>query len=352
MANVVRDPRQHPDAILPDLAKPDPLVKFSKDDIALVYGSIWKQRFFKKVGDDYFVLPAQWDIAHNKWLPYFVSDKEDWWSVLYPPDNMKRPTGPLCDGCHSVNYNIRTKTVTEWNVGCERCHGPGSEHIEHPSRTNIVNPARLDNVQANDTCIQCHVQGRPLHNPVAGQYYDWPVGFDMGSKLASFWKLEGHILGKTGFYYFADGTAHKNRMQGNDFVQSVMYEHGVKCFSCHDAHGTGNGAELIKPGSLMCLECHGPGSPNGPYVRTIEDHTHHPAGSPGSSCVACHMPKIETEGPPGVFVHAHTFRFVTPAMTERYGIPNPCTACHQDKSTGWATDALNHWSERSPWRMQ
>src|ERR1700733_9247393 len=36
MANVVRDPREHPDAILPDLSKPDPLVKFTKDDMGLV----------------------------------------------------------------------------------------------------------------------------------------------------------------------------------------------------------------------------------------------------------------------------------------------------------------------------
>ena len=27
--------------------------------------------------------------------------------------------------------------------------------------------------------------------------------------------------------HFADGTAHKNRMQGNDFVQSLMYRRGV-----------------------------------------------------------------------------------------------------------------------------
>jgi hypothetical protein len=44
MANVVRDPREHPDAIIPDLSKPDPLVTFSKDEIAFVYGSRWKQR--------------------------------------------------------------------------------------------------------------------------------------------------------------------------------------------------------------------------------------------------------------------------------------------------------------------
>ncbi len=46
MANVVRDPKVHPDAILPDLSKPDPLVHFTKDDIAFVYGSKWKQRYF------------------------------------------------------------------------------------------------------------------------------------------------------------------------------------------------------------------------------------------------------------------------------------------------------------------
>ncbi len=132
MANVVQDPRAHPQAIIPDLSKPDPLLTFTKDDIALTYGSKWKQRYFKKVGDDYFVFPAQWDVTHKLWRPYFVKNGTDWWAPLYPPDNMQRPTGPLCDGCHSVNYDIDTKKVTEWNVGCERCHGPGSDHVEHP----------------------------------------------------------------------------------------------------------------------------------------------------------------------------------------------------------------------------
>jgi hypothetical protein len=119
MANVVRDPRAHPDAIIPDLSKPNPLVTFTRDDIAFVYGSKWKQRYFTKRGDDYFPLPAQWDINNQVWRPYHVANGTDWWAPLYPGDNMHRPTGPLCDGCHSVNYNIQKKTVTEWNVGCE-----------------------------------------------------------------------------------------------------------------------------------------------------------------------------------------------------------------------------------------
>ena len=40
MANVVRDPREHPEAIIPDLAT-NPLTKFTKGQVALVYGSLW-----------------------------------------------------------------------------------------------------------------------------------------------------------------------------------------------------------------------------------------------------------------------------------------------------------------------
>jgi len=351
MANVVRDPKEHPDAIIPDFSKADPaIVNFQRQDIAFVYGSKWKQRYFKKVGDDYFPLGAQWDIAHRKWLPYFVKPGTDWWTAFYPENNIQRPTGPTCDGCHSVNYDVTTKKVTEWNVGCEKCHGPGSEHLKHPSQTNIVNAARLNYVDATDTCIQCHSQGRPLTTPTAGKAYDWPVGFHMGEKLKDYWQLEGHKLGETSFTHFADGTAHKNRMQGNDFVQSVMYRRGVTCNSCHDVHGTENNADLIKPGSLMCLECHGPNSPNGPHnAQSIEAHSHHKSGSAGNDCLACHMPRIE-QTLPDDFVHSHTFRFITPAMTEQYKIPNPCTSCHTDKSTTWAKEALKSWPNLSPWR--
>jgi predicted CXXCH cytochrome family protein len=349
MANVVRDPREHPDAITPDLAT-DPLAKFTKDQVAFVYGSLWKQRYFTKIGDDYFPEPAQWDITHHVWRPYFVAKGMDWWAPLYPPDNMKRPTGPTCDGCHSVDYNIQTKKVAEWNVGCERCHGPGSAHVLHATRGNILNPARMDYVHANDTCIQCHSQGRPLTNPIGGKYYDWPVGYHVGLNLQDYWQLEEHALGELSFTHFQNGTAHKNRMQGNDFVQSVMYRRGVTCFDCHDVHGTDNYAELRKPVDQLCLDCHGPDSRNGPRTETLAEHTHHKDGSTGSQCVACHMPKIEMTIA-DVKVRAHTFAFITPAMTDKYKIPNPCTSCHTDKTTAWATEALRHWPERSPWRV-
>ena len=48
MANVVLDPKTHPDAIIPDLSTNN-IAKFTVDQVALVYGSKWKQRYLAKV---------------------------------------------------------------------------------------------------------------------------------------------------------------------------------------------------------------------------------------------------------------------------------------------------------------
>ena len=356
MANVVRDPKQHPEAVLADFTHANPLVTFSLDQVAFVYGSRYKQRFFTKIGDDYYVEPAQWDVAAKKWLPFHVPDTgADWWTAHYPSDNLKRPTGPLCDGCHSVNYDIATHTVTEWNVGCEKCHGPGSEHVAHPSTTNIVNSDRLDVNLANDTCIQCHSQGQPKANPITPQgstlarYYDWPVGFLPGQRLSDSWNLEEHKLGETNFYYFADSTAHKNRMQGNDFIQSLMSHRDIRCSSCHDVHSAKNPSSLVETGNALCLDCHrGQGVPGPGTTQSITAHTHHAENSPGSQCTACHMPSIETTLP-GVFVAAHTFKFISPTLTEQFKEPNACNQCHKDKNAAWSLQQLATWKNITPW---
>jgi len=351
MANILVDVKAHPEAILGDFSKPDPLVTFRKEDIVFTYGSKWKQRYFTKVGNDYFVYGAQWDVTAKVWRKYYAKDGTDWWTAHYPAEQMQRPTGPLCDGCHSTNFNVNTNAVTEWNVGCERCHGAGSKHVKKPSKTNIVNAARLDYVRANDICIQCHSQGQPKTNPVNGKYYDWPTTYKPGDRLSDHWNLEEHKLGETSFTHFPDGTAHKNRMQGNDYVQSAMYTHGIKCSNCHDVHGTANAGDTIKAGNALCLQCHGGKSPNGPRGGSIEAHTHHKAGSTGSECTACHMPRIE-QTIDVVNVRAHTFKFITPSQSEREKIPNACILCHKDKTNQWATGELDKWPNVSPWRMK
>ncbi len=349
MANVVQDPVKHPEAVLGDFETPNPLVTFRKDEIAFTYGSKWKQRYFTKRGDDYFVFPAQWDIQARRWRTYYVEPGTDWWAAHYPADQMERPTGPTCDGCHSVNYDVAAKTVTEWNVGCEKCHGAGSLHVAFPVASTIVNPATLDATRSDDVCIQCHSQGQPRVKPLNGVYYDWPVGYQPGDRLNDVWMLEAHKLGTESFTHWPEGSAHKNRMQGNDFVQSQMSLKGVRCYSCHDTHGTSNAADVRQPGNAMCLQCHGPQLPAGPR-GTLESHTQHASTSEGSRCVACHMPRIaRTVG--NVTVRSHTFKFISPVMTAQHGIPNPCTSCHTDRSTDWAIAALKTWPNTSPWRV-
>jgi predicted CXXCH cytochrome family protein len=349
MANVVRDPKAHPDAIIGDFAHPNPLVTFTKEDIAFTYGSKWKQRYFTKIGDDYFVFPAQWDVQNKTWRPYSPRPGTDWWTSFYPDDQMQRPAGPLCDGCHSVNYDVKTRTVTEWNVGCERCHGAGGRHVRDKKAHSIVNPATLDVVRSVDVCIQCHSQGQPRNNPIEGRYYDWPVGYQPGGRLADAWQLEEHHLGTASFTHWPEGTAHKNRMQGNDYVQSQMYLKGVECSACHDVHGTEYEADLRLPGNAVCLQCHNPVRQPGPR-GTLEFHTQHAATSEGSKCVACHMPAVQ-QTIANVNVRSHTFKFISPVMSERYGVPNPCTSCHKEKSNEWAIEALRAWPNVQPWRV-
>ena len=143
---------------------PNPLVTFSKDDIAFTYGSKWKQRYFTKIGDDYFVFPAQWDVRNKVWRQYYVRPGTDWWTSVYPADQMQRPTAPLCDGCHSVNFDIKTKAVTEWNVGCEKCHGAGSAHVARSDRGDHREPG-----QARRRAGRRRVHSMPLAGAAADQ---------------------------------------------------------------------------------------------------------------------------------------------------------------------------------------
>jgi hypothetical protein len=138
----------------------------------VVYGTKWKQRYFIRKGNDYYPANAQ-DVTNKVWRPYFLQPNTEWWVNHYPAaagDNSTRPTGPLCDGCHSTNFDVKTKQVAEWNVRCERCHSPGSARstAEPHEHHRSVPPRRVKRT----TCIQCHSQGQPLANPIAEQMHD------------------------------------------------------------------------------------------------------------------------------------------------------------------------------------
>ena len=156
--------KRDPKAIIADFATPNPLVTFTPADVAFTYGNKWKQRYWKKQGDDYFVFPAQWDIRHKMWRPYHVQKGTDWWVEHYPEAQEERPTGPLCDGCHSVNYDIKTHAVTEWNVGLRALPWCGRRPRRAPGEIQHRQP------QSPRRCAgERRVHPMPLTGPAAGE---------------------------------------------------------------------------------------------------------------------------------------------------------------------------------------
>ena len=325
----------HP-TVLADFSIASEHRKFELKDVKWVVGSRWKQRFIGEVEGKDVVFPAQWSVKDKKWMPYTA--KTDWWWEQHQ-DWKQRSNFQLCAGCHSTGMDVAKETWAELNISCESCHGPGRTHSATPKIENIVNPARLSTERSMDICLACHQAGKPNDLTFA-----WPVGYQPGLELAKFWNGFKPEEGKQTPEFWRNGTAHKNRVQGNTFVQSVMFNHGLQCTNCHDSHNATHTAMTVKNAATnaLCLTCHGPDRDHGPKEASVTAHTHHEATSTGSQCIECHMTKT---GSNAVDFEArnHTFDFISPADTIKNGNPNSCNVCHKDKTPDWALDFVKWW---------
>jgi len=206
-----------------------------------------------------------------------------------------------CADCHSTNLRKNFDTATsrfaiswsEISVGCEACHGPASNHLRWARRergwrslgANLGLTNRLDerrsvnwtkpaptaarsaprtSTRETDTCARCHAR--------RGQFTDL---VHAGEPLLDGFRpalIEQPL-------YHADGQQRDEVFTWGSFLQSRMNASGVTCADCHEPHG----GKLRAAGNAVCAQCHAP-------VFDSSAHHHHPAGSPASACIACHMP--------------------------------------------------------------
>ncbi len=299
-------------------------------------------------------LPFAWDTRSE-------SEGGQRWFHLYPdeyigPRDELYWTGPaqnwnyMCAECHSTNVELNydpgadafNTSYDELSVGCEACHGPGSEHVRQAgadefadSRSGLVvdlddrgrarwimNPETgiaerselaMRVPQQPETCGRCHA--RRGYNS---------AGYQHGKRLA-----DTHLpaLLEEGLY-FDDGQIKDEVYVYGSFLQSRMYQAGVTCTDCHDPH-----AARLSAGAdpnAVCSACHAPDRFAAPA------HAGHDASAAG--CVDCHMPArtymvVDDR-------RDHSFRVPRPDLSVSLGTPNACNACHVDRTAAWAVTSM------------
>jgi predicted CXXCH cytochrome family protein len=294
------------------------------------------------------------------------------WFHLYPNERITsgdelhwtRPSqnwNMMCADCHSTavrkNYDAAANRFhtqsSEISVGCEACHGPGSQHVawaNAPDKSRSRGDSTLGllarlterrgvtwsvNVSTGNatrstprsteheiqSCAQCHSR--------RGQIAD---GYESGKPFLDYYRPA--LL--TSPLYHADGQQRDEVYTWGSFVQSRMYARGVTCSDCHNPH-TG---KLRASGNAVCATCHSPAK------YDVVEHYRHQTGSAGASCVSCHMPAttymvIDPR-------RDHSLRVPRPDLSVTLGTPNACSSCHGDRDARWAAAQIRQWYGRDP----
>lgn len=313
--------------------------------VEFTLGSRRIQHYLTTVGHGRIVvLPPTWDVQRRQWF--------DSVEIIRPDEGdakVVQQWNKNCVGCHvseqDNRYEPKTRTyATTWRdegTTCERCHGPGREHVARfqavyrasaplPTDAAIVRPAALGPARGTAVCAQCH----SLRDVVA-------PGFEAGQAYDDFFvpKLEYTPRKDQDPIYWADGRPRRFSNDALGLWQSQCYlRGGATCATCHDAHRPnvdGDGRLSPVASNQLCARCH-----EGIAGR-LETHTKHAASSAGSACVECHMPREVVSIKASI--RDHSLSLPTPENSVRFGIPNACTTCHTTQSANWAVDTLRQW---------
>jgi tetratricopeptide (TPR) repeat protein len=342
-------------------------------DVAYVFGVYPLQQYLIGFpGGRYQALSIAWDSrtkaeGGQRWFHLYPQEAVTHTDVLHWT-KFSQNWNAQCAVCHSTNLrkgfnratNTYTTTWSELDVSCESCHGPASAHVAWatsrangaPSATHSPADMGLTVSLRERRNVRWTMQiasGIATRSPAPGsQRAEVEICAPCHARRAE--RFDAHVPGQPFLMsyrpallseglYRADGQMQEEVYNYGSFLQSRMHAAGVTCSDCHDPHSLKQKAE----GNAVCAQCHLP------TTFDVTAHHGHKTGSPGASCVACHMPTATYMGVDRR--HDHSFRVPRPDFTERFGTPNACTGCHENRPATWASAALDRW--RTPaWRQR
>jgi predicted CXXCH cytochrome family protein len=196
-------------------------------------------------------------------------------------------------------------------IDCQRCHGPGGEHVRTAGRAGIgnpaiVNPAKLSPERRMEVCMQCHLETTSGRIPAVLQRFDrGTFSYIPGQPLVDFAISFDH----------APGTGHEGKFEAVSSVYRLrqsrcFLESGGKleCATCHDPHSVPRGEEALRHYSNICLQCHTSAHP-APVTTSVTTS----ATATAADCITCHMPKRRVDDAPHVIMTDHLIQRRAPA---------------------------------------
>jgi predicted CXXCH cytochrome family protein len=254
--------------------------------------------------------PVTWYTARKAWGMSPGYDHPDHKGFM-------RPTGEECLVCHAgqaraVGGSAHRMHIAEAAISCERCHGPGSLHVERhggqqgqagkpPEEIDhtIVNPAHLSRELCEAVCQQCHLRSNAQVVARGRKGSDFRPGLPL-QDFRHDYQLEVPDSSMT-------VVGHVEQMHLSRCYQGSK---DLTCLTCHDPHAEPRPAESTQYYRDICLKCHRPEHCQVSKARLQKE-------SPDNNCVQCHMPRSDTEIPHLAFTHHRIGVFEKPPVAPK-----------------------------------